>query len=156
MHEVEDEPLFAGRAAGIDIAKAGVEITIRVPSDTTPGRRQQETRSFAATRRALLELADWLRAWGVTRVGMEATGDYWKPVYFVLESAGFDCQLYHAAQVKALPGRPKTDPLTELPEEVPGAGGRMGFQVATVAGHDHRRRCAAGLVVAGGAAARVA
>jgi len=156
MHEVEDEPLFAGRAAGIDIAKAGVEITIRVPSDTTPGRRQQETRSFAATRRALLELADWLRAWGVTRVGMEATGDYWKPVYFVLESAGFDCQLYHAAQVKALPGRPKSDPLTELPEEVPGAGGRMGFQVATVAGHDHRRRCAAGLVVAGGAAARVA
>jgi transposase len=40
---------------------------------------------------------------------MEATGDYWKPVYFVLESQGFDCQLYHAAQVKALPGRPKTD-----------------------------------------------
>jgi transposase len=40
---------------------------------------------------------------------MEATGDYWKPVYFVLESRGFDCVLYHAAQVKALPGRPKTD-----------------------------------------------
>jgi transposase len=40
---------------------------------------------------------------------MEATGDYWKPVYFVLESQGLDCELYHAAQVKALPGRPKTD-----------------------------------------------
>lgn len=76
MHEVEDEPLFAERAAGIDIAKAGIEVTVRVPSDTTPGRRQQETRSFAATRRALLELADWLRAWGVTKAGMEATGDY--------------------------------------------------------------------------------
>jgi|GEM_PF-5558738 transposase len=38
---------------------------------------------------------------------MEAT-DYWKPVYFVLESQGLDCELYHAAQVKALPGRPKT------------------------------------------------
>jgi transposase len=109
MHEVEDEPLFAERVAGIDIAKAGIEVTIRVPSDTTPGRRQQETRSFATTRRELLALADWLRSWGVTKVGMEATGDYWKPVYFVLESAGFDCQLYHAAQVKALPGRPKTD-----------------------------------------------
>jgi transposase len=109
MYEVEEEPLFAERAAGIDIAKAGVEVTIRVPSDTRPGRRQQETRSFATTRRALEELADWLRSWGVTRVGMEATGDYWKPVYFVLESRGFDCQLYHAAQVKALPGRPKTD-----------------------------------------------
>jgi transposase len=40
---------------------------------------------------------------------MEATGDYWKPVYFVQESQGFDCVLYHAAAVKALPGRPKTD-----------------------------------------------
>ncbi len=40
---------------------------------------------------------------------MEATGDYWKPVFFLLESRGFDCDLYNAAQVKALPGRPKTD-----------------------------------------------
>jgi transposase len=109
MHEVEDEPLFAERVAGIDIAKAGIEVTIRVPSDSRAGRRQQESRSFATTRRALGELADWLRSWAVTRVGMEATGDYWKPVYFVLESAGFGCQLYHAAAVKALPGRPKTD-----------------------------------------------
>ncbi len=109
MHEVEDEPLFAERVAGIDIAKAGIEVTIRVPSDTTAGRRQQETRSFRTTRRELLSLADWLRSWGVTKAGMEATGDYWKPVYFVLESQGFSCELYHAAQVKALPGRPKTD-----------------------------------------------
>ena len=36
MREVEDEPLFAERAAGIDIAKAGIEVTIRVPSDTRP------------------------------------------------------------------------------------------------------------------------
>ena len=36
-------------------------------------------------------------------------------MFFVLESRGFDCDLYNAAQVKALPGRPKTDPLTELP-----------------------------------------
>ena len=43
----------------------------------------------------------------MTKAGMEAT-DYWKPVYFVLESQGLDCELYHAAQGKALPGRPKT------------------------------------------------
>jgi len=109
VQDVEDEPLFAERVAGIDIAKAGIEVTIRVPSDTRPGRRQQETRPFGTTRRELLALADWLRSWGVAKAGMEATGDYWKPVYFVLESQGFDCQLYHAAQVKALPGRPKTD-----------------------------------------------
>ena len=42
MHKAEDEPLFAARAAGI-------EVTIRVPSDTRRGGQQQETRSFRAT-----------------------------------------------------------------------------------------------------------
>jgi transposase len=109
MQDVQDEPLFCERVAGLDIAKAEVEVTIRVPSDTAAGRRQQETRGFGTTRRELESLGDWLACWGVTRVGMEATGDYWKPVFFLLESRGFDCHLYNAAQVKALPGRPKTD-----------------------------------------------
>src|SRR6516225_6408941 len=109
MHDVQDEPLFCERVAGLDIAKAEVEVTIRVPSDTTAGRRQQETQTFGTTRKELLALAGWLRCWGVTKAGMEATGDYWKPVFFLLESRGFDCDLYNAAQVKALPGRPKTD-----------------------------------------------
>ena len=68
--------------------RPGSRSPIRVPSDTTAGRRQQETRSFRTTRKELLALADWLRSWGVTKAGMEATGDYWKPVYFLLESAG--------------------------------------------------------------------
>jgi transposase len=109
MEDVQDEPLFADRVAGLDIAKAEVEVTIRVPSDITEGGRQQETRTFGTTRRQLDTLADWLRSWGVAKAGMEATGDYWKPVFFLLESRGFDCELYNAAQVKALPGRPKTD-----------------------------------------------
>src|SRR5258708_5494383 len=114
MEEVEDEPLFAERVAGIDIGKKEVMVTIRVPGGTRRGRRQQETRAFRAVRKDLLALAGWLRAWGVTKVGMEATGDYWKPVYFLLEREGFDCVLYHAAQVKALPGRPKTDKLDSV------------------------------------------
>ena len=109
MEDVHEEPLFVQRVAGLDIAKAGVEVTIRVPGDTGPGRRQQETRTFGTTRRELESLADWLRCWGVTKAGMEATSDYWKPVFFLLESRGFDCDLYNAAQVRALPGRPKTD-----------------------------------------------
>jgi transposase len=109
MQDVQDEPLFCERVAGLDIGKAEVEVTIRVPSDTTPGRRQQETRTFGTTRAELESLGDWLACWGVTKIGMEATSDYWKPVFFLLESRGFDCQLYNAAQVKALPGRPKTD-----------------------------------------------
>jgi hypothetical protein len=76
MRDVDDEPLFVERAAGLDIGKAEVEVTIRIPSDSGNGRRQQETRTFGTTRKELLSLADWLRCWGVTQVGMEATGDY--------------------------------------------------------------------------------
>src|ERR1035441_844836 len=144
MQDVQDEPLFCERVAGLDIAKAEVEVTIRVPSDTSAGRRQQETRTFGTTRRQLLDLADWLRSWGVTKVGMEATSDYWKPVFFLLESRGFDCDLYNAAQVRALPGRPKTDVLTELRAEVPQVSGRIGSGGATFPGHDQRWRGAAG------------
>jgi hypothetical protein len=107
MEEVEGEPLFCDRVAGIDIGKAEVRVTIRVPGETREGGRQQETRKFGATRRELLALADWLRAWQVERAGMESTSDYWKPVLFLLEREGFDCLLYQASQVKALPGRPK-------------------------------------------------
>ena len=114
MDEVEDEPLFADRVAGIDIAKAEVMVTIRVPSDARPGWRRQETRPFRTILKDLLALAGWLRTWGVTKVGMEATGDYWKPVLFLLEREGFECLLYHAAHVKALPGRPKTDKLDSV------------------------------------------
>jgi transposase len=111
MQEVGDEPLFCERAAGIDIGKQLVMVTIRVPSEARRGGRQQETREFGTVRRELLALADWLRCWGVTRAGMESTSDYWKPVFFLLEREGFDCLLYQASQVKALPGRPKTDRL---------------------------------------------
>ena len=60
MQDVEDEPLFVERACGLDIAKAEVEATIRVPSDTHLGRRQQETRTFGTTRKELLALAGLL------------------------------------------------------------------------------------------------
>jgi transposase len=112
VEEVEDEPLFCARVAGIDIAKAFVMVTVRVPGHGK--RRLQETREYKTTRKDLLALADWLRTWQVERVGMEATGDYWKPVYFLLEQQGLDCDLYPAAQVKALPGRPKTDKLDSV------------------------------------------
>jgi len=104
---VEDEPLFAEQVAGIDIGKAEVVAAVRVPGPG--GRRMQEVRTFGATRRGLEELADWLDGQGVTRAGMESTGDYWKPVFFTLERRGLECLLYNSRQVKAQPGRPKTD-----------------------------------------------
>lgn len=42
---------------------------------------------------------------------MEATSDYWKPVFYLLEAAGFETWLVNARDVKHLPGRPKTDRL---------------------------------------------
>src|SRR5260370_23032814 len=111
MEGVGDERGFCERVAGIDIGKKMIMVTIRVPSDTRKGGRAQETREFGTTRKELLALADWLRCWQVEKVGMESTSDYWKPVYFLLEREGFDCTLYRASQVKALPGRPKTDKL---------------------------------------------
>jgi transposase len=109
VEDVEDEPLFAERAAGLDIAKAGLEAAVRVPGAVPGGRRRQEVRSFAVTRRGLEQLADWLEGHGVTRIGMESTSDYWKPVYFTLARRGLECLLYNSRAVKAQPGRPKTD-----------------------------------------------
>ena len=110
MEEVTDEPLYRDRACGIDIGKAEMYATIRVPSEKDPARRASETRRFSTTRRGVLELADWLRSWQVPALVMEATGDYWKGPYYRLEAEGFECVLADARQVKNLPGRPKRDP----------------------------------------------
>ena len=110
MEEVTDEPLYRDRVCGIDIGKAGLVATIRVPSDKNPARRAQETRSFGTTKREVLALADWLRCWQVPAVVMEATGDYWKGPFYRLEAEGFECVLADAKQVRHLPGRPKRDP----------------------------------------------
>lgn len=107
MQDVQDEPLFAERVAGLDIAKAEVEVTIRVPSDTTAGRRQQETRTFGTTRRELESRGDWLACWGVTKIGMEATGDYRKPVFFLSNRAGSTASCTTPRRSRPCPAGPK-------------------------------------------------
>jgi transposase len=104
VEEVTDEPLYRDRVCGIDIGKAGLVATIRVPSDRDPARRMAETRSFGTTRKQVLALADWLRCWQVGAVVMEATSDYWKGPFYRLEAEGFECVLAGAKQVKNLPG----------------------------------------------------
>jgi hypothetical protein len=54
------------------------------------------------------------------------TSDYWRIWFYLLEAAGLDVQLVRARDVKQAPGRPKTDPLTELPGEVPQVSGTDG------------------------------
>ena len=110
MEEVTDEPLYRDRVCGIDIGKAQMAATIRVPSDRDPARRAAETRTFGTTKREVLALADWPRCWQVPAVVMEATGDYWKGPFYRLEAEGFECVLADAKQARNLPGRPERDP----------------------------------------------
>src|SRR5690349_6561468 len=84
---------------------------IRVPGDAPAGRRRQEVQAYSTMTRSLLVMADRLRELRVSRVVMEATSDYWKPVFYLLEAAGFEVWLVNARDVKHLPGRPKTDKL---------------------------------------------
>lgn len=111
LEETEDREEIIERVAALDIGKAEVVVCVRVPSPTQPGRRAQEIATFSTMTRSLLRLADRLRELGVTRVVMEATSDYWKPAFYILEAQGFDPWLVNAKDVKHLPGRPKTDKL---------------------------------------------
>ncbi len=105
--EHNDEQIIE-RIAALDIGKAELVCCVRVPG---PGRRRlQEVRTFATMTRSLLAMADWLTGLGVTRVVMEATSDYWKPPFYLLEGT-FETWLVNAGDVKHLPGRPKTDRL---------------------------------------------
>jgi transposase len=99
--------LVVERCAAIDVHQAQVRVCVRTPAADGRRKRVEEFASFGTTTPDLLALADWLAARGVTRVAMEGTGVYWKPVYYVLE-AGFELWLVNAQHVKNVPGR-KTD-----------------------------------------------
>jgi hypothetical protein len=80
LQETPDTEEIIERVAALDIGKAELVACIRVPSPDTPGKRAQEITTYSTMTRSLLRLADRLRELGVTRVVMEATSDYWKPV----------------------------------------------------------------------------
>jgi len=82
---------------------------VRVPGAGRSG-RMQEVRTYSTMTRSLLAMSDWLAGLGVTRVVMEATSDYWRPPFYLLENT-FETWLVNAKDVKHLPGRPKTDKL---------------------------------------------
>jgi hypothetical protein len=104
--EVSTVELLVPRCAGLDVAKDEVVACVRVPDGQ--GGRRQEVRTYPTFTSGLEALADWLTAEGVTQAVMEATGQYWKPVWWVLEERGFQLLLVNARHVKILPGR-KTD-----------------------------------------------
>jgi len=93
------------RCCGLDVHKDTVVACLITPGPD--GQPQKEIRTFGTMTDGLLELADWLRARQCRRVGLEATGTYWKPIWNLLEEE-FDLLLVNARHMKAVPGR-KTD-----------------------------------------------
>jgi transposase len=109
LEEDSQDGEIIARVAALDIGKAELVCCVRVPHEGKPGRRLQEVATYSTMTRSLLAMSDHLRCLGVNRVVMEATSDYWKPVFYLLEAQGHEVWLVNAKDVKHLPGRPKTD-----------------------------------------------
>ena len=92
--------------AGLDVHRDTVVATVRKPRAT--GGRAVKTMTFPTTTAGLVMLGDWLVAEHVTLVGMESTGVYWKPVFFLLEQRIPVVWLLNAEHLRNVPGR-KTD-----------------------------------------------
>ena len=95
------------RCAGLDISKKDAKVCVRIAG---AGRRKtvETVTTWSSMTNQILALRDHLVAERVTCAVMEATGDYWKPFYYLLEDSGFEVLLVNARHVKTLPGR-KTD-----------------------------------------------
>lgn len=91
--------------AGLDVHKKTVVVCCLTPAPD--GKPQSETRTFSTMTADLLRLADWLTSQGITHVAIEATGEFWKPVYAILETL-FTVLVVNAQHIKNVPGR-KTD-----------------------------------------------
>ena len=89
------------RCCGLDVHKKVIEACIIVPE----GKKRNQ---YGTMTEDLQKLVSWLLEHHVTVVAMESTGVYWKPVYNILELAGFEILVVNAQHIKAVPGR-KTD-----------------------------------------------
>jgi transposase len=107
--ETQEMDVVFTHCAGLDVHKKSVT-ACRLVSDST-GQHPEgvaELRTFGTMTHELLALADWLVEAGVTHIAMESTGEYWKPVYNLLEGL-VTIFLVNASHVKNVPGR-KSDP----------------------------------------------
>lgn len=108
--ESEDDEQIIERVAALDLGKAELVCCVLLPGKTGT-RRVQEVSTHTTMTRSVTELANRLVDLHIERVVMEATSDYWKPVFYLLEAHGLQPWLVNARDVKHLPGRPKTDVL---------------------------------------------
>jgi transposase len=112
VDSIEEEIL--ARVAAIDVGKDAGMVCTRVPHPSQAGKRVSAVWSVPARTRAILALADRLVGDGIERVVLEATSDYWRPFYYLLEARGLTVWVVNARDVKNVPGRPKTDKLDAI------------------------------------------
>lgn len=96
------------RCAGMDVSKKDAKVCVRYAG---AGRRKtvETVTTWSSMTGQILALREHLATEQVTCVVMEATGDYWKPFYYLLEDLpGVEVMLVNARHVKTVPGR-KTD-----------------------------------------------
>ena len=111
VHVDSDHDDLLARVAAIDVAKDSGMACTRVPDESRPGKRATTVWSIRARTSSINELADQLAEQRIERVVLEATSDYWRPFYYLLEARGLTVWLVNARDVKNVPGRPKTDKL---------------------------------------------
>ena len=99
------EEIIFPRSAGLDVHKKTVVACRRIL--TAENEVIYETKTFDTMTTDLLALSDWLTEWNISHVAMESTGEYWKPIYNILEG-NFTIFLVNAKHVKHVPAR-KTD-----------------------------------------------
>ena len=100
--ELEQDVEQVGRVAAIDIAKASAMVCTRLPREGSgSGRKVQRTWLVGATTAVIAELADHLVCQSVELVVMEATSDYWRPFFYLLEARGLSrrCSTEHAVRL---------------------------------------------------------
>jgi transposase len=115
--QVRVDPLddeIVARVAAIDVGKDSGMVCTRVPHPGQPGKRKTTVWSVPARTQAIMELADRLSDEGIERIVLEATSDYWRPFFYLLEARGLVVWLANAREVKNVPGRPKTDKLDSV------------------------------------------
>jgi transposase len=98
------KPIYR-RCCGIDVHKKSVSVCVLPPEGQQGIIRREKFRTFL---RDLKRLRAWLKNCQVTEVAMESTGQYWRPVWNVLEGHIAHLVLLNPAHVKGLAGR-KTD-----------------------------------------------
>jgi transposase len=92
------------RCAGLDVSKRDVKVCVRSPGKRR-GSYAKSVSTFGSVTAEILRLRDHLITANVTLVVMEATGDYWKPFYYLLEHAPFQLMLVNPTHARNIPGR---------------------------------------------------